>query len=123
MTTGVILIERIEVFAYHGCYEVEQALGQRYSLDIRLTADLEPAARSDDLKDAIDYAGVTMLALETFRANRFNLLEAAASKVIDTVLEAFPTVEAMEITVRKLSPPIAAPLAAVGVMMERRRGG
>lgn len=119
--TGTILIEGLEIYAHHGVFAEEARLGQRFTLDLALTADLGPAAASDDLQDAIDYGKVALAASEVLTTRRFHLLEAAARAVGTVLLEQFPQVEAVLVTLRKPGPPIPAVLRAAGVRLEVRR--
>ena len=119
--TGSILIEKLELYAYHGFFPEEERLGQRFLLDIVLATDIRASAISDALADTVDYGRVVGVVTQAFTARRFKLLEAAARGVALAVLEAFPPVSRIEITLRKLSPPIPAALAAVGIRLDFRR--
>lgn len=119
--TGSILIEKLDIYAYHGFFSEEERLGQRFTLDIVLATDIRASAISDSLADTVDYGKVVALVIETFTARRFNLLEAAARSVALAVLAAFPPVSRVEITLRKPAPPIPATLAAVGIKLDFRR--
>lgn len=46
-----IHLGRIGVFAYHGVYEEEGRLGQRFYISLDLGLDLAPAGAADDLTD------------------------------------------------------------------------
>ncbi len=52
--TGQILIENLDIYAYHGVFAEEERLGQRFLIDLVLDADLRRAALSDDLADTVD---------------------------------------------------------------------
>ena len=49
-----IQIDGLEVFANHGVYSEECALGQKFVVSLTLYADLHAAGRSDDLAASID---------------------------------------------------------------------
>ena len=48
--TGRILIEKLDIYAYHGFFSEEERLGQRFVLDLVLDADL----RSPDAHNVFD---------------------------------------------------------------------
>lgn len=121
--TGSILIEKLDIYGYHGVFSEEERLGQRFTLDIMLATDLRASATSDELADTVDYGKVVAVVTQAFTARRYNLLEAAARAVALAVLEACPPVGRVEITLRKPAPPIPATLAAVGVRLDVRREG
>jgi dihydroneopterin aldolase len=120
--TGQILIEKLDIYAYHGVFAEEERLGQRFWIDLVLDADLRSAAGSDDLSDTVDYGRAVAIASEAFTNRRFQLLEAAAKAMADTLFAAFPPVTRIVVTLRKPSPPIPATLAAAGVRLGFRRG-
>ncbi|KRD96179.1 hypothetical protein ASE63_12250 [Bosea sp. Root381] len=121
--TGTILIEKLDIYAYHGFFAEEERLGQRFVLDLLLETDLRASAISDALADTVDYGAVVGVVTEAFTAKRFNLLEAAARAVALAVLDGFPPVTRVEITLRKPAPPIHATLASVGIKLDYRRDG
>ena len=116
-----VFLEGIEVFAFGGVTDSERIIGQRYRLDISLLVDLTPASASDNLADTVSYAEIHDLAVRTIRDRPFNLVESAASRVADAILEGFPA-QSVTIKLRKLLPPIDGVVAAAGVVMTRSRG-
>ena len=79
--TGRILIEKLDIYAYHGFFSEEERLGQRFVLDLVLDADLRAAAASDRLADTVDYGRAVAIVAEAFTAQRYHLLEGAARAV------------------------------------------
>lgn len=115
-----IMIRGLRVFAYHGVNAEEKEKGQPFELDITLEADLRRPGESDALADTINYAKVSKLALRTMLAQKNNLIERAASRVAEAILEEFP-VEAVTVLLKKPRAPIAADFAYVAVEITRRR--
>jgi dihydroneopterin aldolase len=120
--TGRILIEQLDIYAYHGFFSEEERLGQRFVLDLVLDVDLRAAALSDRLADTVDYGRAVAIVSEAFTARRYHLLEGAARAVALALFEAFAPVAGVEVTLRKPAPPIPATLGAVGVKLSFRRG-
>lgn len=84
-------IDRIEVrglrvHGHHGVYDHERADGQPFVLDIVLDVDSQISARTDDIADTIDYAGLVRRIAEMVRSTRFNLLEALGAHIADDLL-------------------------------------
>lgn len=119
---GQILIEALDIYAYHGVFAEEERLGQRFLIDLALATDLRKAASSDDLADTVDYGRAVAIVAETFTGQRFQLLEAAAKAIADALFGAFPAVTRIAVTLRKPSPPIPATLASAGIRLGFRRG-
>lgn len=120
--TGQILIEALDIYAYHGVFAEEERLGQRFLIDLVLEADLAAAARSDALADTVDYGRAVAIVTDTFTGRRHQLLEAAAKALADALLAAFPAVTRIIVTLRKPAPPIPAILGATGIRLGFTRG-
>jgi 7,8-dihydroneopterin aldolase/epimerase/oxygenase len=117
-----IFIEGLSLHAYHGVMAYEAKVGQTFILDLTLSIDLAAAARSDKMVDTVSYDKVVDCASAAFCAQRFRLIEAAAGKVADALLGAFPRVQSVEVTIHKPHAPIAAIFSDVSVTLLRSRG-
>jgi 7,8-dihydroneopterin aldolase/epimerase/oxygenase len=115
-----ISIAGIDVYAYHGVHPAERELGQRFVVDVDLWADLAQAARTDALRDALDYTAVHRRVCEVVAGTSFHLLEALALRLCRALLAEFP-LERVAVTVQKPNPPIANFLGRVAVTLERDR--
>jgi 7,8-dihydroneopterin aldolase/epimerase/oxygenase len=118
-----IFVNGLVLHAYHGVMDHEAKIGQSFILDLTLDVDLAGAARSDRLADTASYDDIVGTVSRTFCARRYRLVEAAAGAVADALLERFPTVANVSITVRKPHAPIAATFRDVGVTLVRKRRG
>jgi dihydroneopterin aldolase len=101
----------------------EGKVGQPFIIDIGLDIDLANAAKSDKLADTVSYDAVVSVVSRTFTGKRYRLVEAAAGAVADAVLQNFPRIRALRITVRKPHAPVAAVFTDVGVTLTRARRG
>lgn len=119
--SDTVFISGLALHAYHGVMQHEGKVGQTFKLDLKLTIDLAEASRSDKLKHTVSYDQVVTTASEAFCARRYRLVEAAAGAVAAAVLESFPQVRTVAVTVHKPHAPIAATFDDVGVTIERTR--
>ncbi|HEY7247491.1 MAG TPA: dihydroneopterin aldolase [Xanthobacteraceae bacterium] len=119
--SGRVFVAGLALHAYHGVMQHEAKVGQTFKLDLALELDLTEASRSDKLAHTVDYDQVVAVASRTFCARRYRLLEAAAGAVAEAVLDQFPKVAGVEVTVHKPHAPIAATFADVGVSVRRAR--
>ena len=101
----------------------EGKVGQGFIIDLVLAIDLTNAARSDKLADTVGYDVVADVVSRAFTAKRYRLVEAAAGAVADAILENFPPITSVRITVRKPHAPVAAIFTDVGVILTRSRRG
>ena len=53
--TGIIEIENMEFFAYHGCFEAEQTVGNKFTVYACLHYDCARPAETDCIADALSY--------------------------------------------------------------------
>jgi dihydroneopterin aldolase len=53
-----IYVNGMDFYGYHGVYEEENKLGQRFSADVILEMDTKEAGRTDNLNLTVNYAEV-----------------------------------------------------------------
>lgn len=116
-----ILIHGLQVFARHGVNAEEKWNGQLFVLDIALDVDLSVPARTDDLRDTVNYAAVVKTVTAAMTAATYDLIERAAGAVMDALFAAFPAVRGVTLTLKKPNAPIKAVFDTVAVSVTRRR--
>lgn len=84
-----IRVEGMVFYGFHGVRPEEQALGQRFVVDLALFRDLAPAARSDKLADTVSYTRLHDLAREVVEGQPCQLIETVAERIATRVLDAF----------------------------------
>ena len=119
--TDTVFVTGLALHAYHGVMQHEAKVGQTFQLDLVLDIDLTEASRSDKLAHTVGYDQVVDVASAAFCGRRYRLVEAAAGAVAEAVLDRFPTVLSVRVTVHKPHAPIAATFADVGVTITRAR--
>jgi dihydroneopterin aldolase len=122
--TDEILLEGMRFYAYHGVNQEEQALGQRFTVDVVLAVDLRRAGRSDELANTVSYSAVYKLVRRIVEGEPRNLIEAVAESIASEILVRFQAVGQVTVTVRKPEAPMkGSMLDAAGVRIRRSRGG
>ena len=117
---GSITLKNIKVFAYHGCLEEEGRIGSDYRVDLKVQGDLSTAARTDALKDTVDYVHLNRIVKEEM-AKRSKLLEAVAERILDRVLSELLIVQKVRVDVSKINPPIGGNVEKVTVRRSKSR--
>jgi len=115
---GIIEIEKMKFYAYHGHFEVERLVGNQFEVDIRMETDCTKAAESDNLDDALNYLAV----YETIKKEmeiKSHLLEHVGKRILDTLFEQFATITKARIKVSKMNPPMGGEIERVSVSLER----
>ncbi len=101
-----INLEGMEFYAYHGLYEQEQMIGNRFIVDIFITFEYESAkGQVENLSKTIDYEKLYACASLEMR-KRYKLLETLAEKIIDHIHDAYPSILFVKVSVTKLHPPV-----------------
>jgi 7,8-dihydroneopterin aldolase/epimerase/oxygenase len=121
--SDAIFINGLLIHAHHGVMAHEEQVGQRFMIDLELATDLGPAGHSDKLADTASYGAIVETATRAFTKQSYRLVEAAAARVAEALLAAFPNVASVRVTVHKPHAPIAAIFNDVGVSIVRRRDG
>ena len=117
---GSIRLKNIRVFAYHGCLDEERKIGSDYKVDLKVKADLSLSAKTDILKDTVDYVHLNKIVKEEM-AIRSKLLEAVAERILERVLEELLMIQKVIVKVSKINPPIGGNVEMVTVKRSKNR--
>ena len=117
---GIIKVENIRVFAYHGCLKEESKIGSDYRVDLEVKANLQPSAKSDNLKDTVNYVFLNRIIKEEMKKPS-HLLETVCRRILDRIFDEDELVEKASVWVSKLNPPIGGDVARVTIKMTDRR--
>lgn len=117
---GIIEVLGIRAVGRHGVLAEEQARAQPFEVDLRLEADLTVAAASDRLEDTVDYGLLTEAVARAVELESYQLLERLADRIA-SICMSIGKVTAVEVSVRKLRPPVPVQVASVGVTIRRER--
>lgn len=120
MATYKVSLENIRLYGYHGASDNERELGQRFEVDVEITADLSAAVASDAMSKTVNYEKVYRLVEAEVVSEKYHLLETMADKIARDVLEQFKALEVL-VRVRKPSVPIAGAIDHVEVEVVHTR--
>jgi dihydroneopterin aldolase len=116
---GKIIIEEMEFYAFHGHYQEEQIVGNRFLVDLELETNMEAPANSDQLVDAVNYQMAYQLIKKEMGRKKSNLLENIAKRILDALYEEMDGIEKATVRIRKMHPPMGGSIRSVGVTMSR----
>jgi len=117
-----IELRGLRVLARVGVLPFEQEQDQPVEIDLDLLTDLGAAGASDDLVDTVDYGAVcAVVEREVAKSAGVALLERLAARIAEVVLGLDHRIAAVDVSVRKLRPPVAQHLATSGVRLHRER--
>jgi dihydroneopterin aldolase len=98
-----ILISRIDCLVVIGVTPEERALKQRLSIDLEFLIDSRKPAKTDSIKDAIDYGEVAAAVAQVCAKQPYHLIETVAERVAEKILADFPTLR-VRVLLRKIQP-------------------
>lgn len=101
-----IILADLAFYGYHGVMKEENALGQRFRIDLECGVDLTRPGQTDEVEDTISYDQIFTLVNEEVTTTRFKLIEALGQHIVDKLFATFPTIEWVRIRVRKPEAPI-----------------
>ena len=117
---GIVKVENIKLYAFHGCLKEESLIGSEYRVDMTVTADLSKSSLSDDLNDTVDYVLINKIVTEEM-AIRSKLLEQVGQRILDRVFEESALVKYADVAVSKLNPPIGGNVEKVTILLSKER--
>ncbi|WP_298635635.1 dihydroneopterin aldolase [uncultured Umboniibacter sp.] len=102
-----VIIEGLAVDTVIGVYDWERSITQRLIFDLEMAWNNAPAASSDDIQLALNYAEVSSAILSYVSETSFELIETVAERVAELIITEFGVSEVS----LKLSKPGAVPEA------------
>lgn len=117
---GIIKVENIRVFAYHGCLKEETKIGSDYRVDLQVKANLQQSAKTDKLIDTVDYVFLNRVIKEEMNKPS-KLLETVARRILDRIFNEDDLVKKASVSISKLNPPIGGDVERVTIKMTDKR--
>ena len=111
-----ILVEGINVYAYHGCLDEEGKIGCNYIVDVTMETDFTDAAKTDDLTKTIDYVVVYNI-VKAQMAIRSKLIEQVGQRIVDELKKQFFSLKKLTVKVTKINPPMHGDVDKVSIVI------
>jgi dihydroneopterin aldolase len=115
---GLIQIENMEFYSFHGHFKEEQIVGNKFIVDLTIETDMKVPSESDNLRDAVDYQRIyliTKLQME----RKSHLLEHIAGRIIDAIYAEMTGILKVTVKVSKMNPPMGGKIGSVSIVMSR----
>jgi dihydroneopterin aldolase len=113
---STIAIENMEFHSFHGCFKEEQIIGNTFIVDVYMDTDTKEAELSDNLEHTVNYADVHALIKKEMAINS-KLLEHVAKRIMVAIEEAYPQIDAIELKIAKMNPPIGGKVESVSLTL------
>jgi len=98
-----VALKDVKCFALHGFYPEEQIIGNHFIID--LETEFTPKGFDDELAQTVNYEDLNAIIREEMK-NTQKLLETVLNNIILKVIELYPFVETIYVSIKKLNPPM-----------------
>lgn len=115
---GIIEIEGMEFYAFHGHFKEERIVGNKFLVDLKLEVETDRAAESDSLEDAVNYQTAYNLVKAEMQKKSY-LLENIAQRILDKLYSELQGIHKATVKVRKINPPMGGVIKNVGITMSK----
>lgn len=115
-----IELREIHLYAHHGVMEQERKIGAWFTVDLNLTISDHSCAYSDSIENTVSYADVYEI-VKCQMARPSNLLEDVCRRVMEAVMQQFPTISEIVVRVAKDTPPMGGDRLSSVVTMRGER--
>jgi dihydroneopterin aldolase len=118
---NVVRIKKAAFYAYHGALAEEQSIGGNFEADVDMYFDFSEAAKDDDLSKTINYDGIYKYINKVIHQKKYYLIETIATIIADSLLEAYPILEKIDVKVRKNNVPVGGIIDHVEAQVVKKR--
>jgi dihydroneopterin aldolase len=115
---GLIQIEEMEFYSFHGHFREEQIVGNKFIVDLTIETDMKTPAASDNLTDAVDYQRIYQIT-KLQMGKKSHLLEHIAGRIIDAIYAEMTGIQRVTVKVSKMNPPMGGKIRSVSVILSR----
>lgn len=111
MSTAIIEVSALKLYAYHGVMPQERKVGNDYEVSVQLQYPCEHAMITDRLDSTIDYSEVVEV-IKSEMAIPSALLENVVYRIYAELIRRFSRIHGGEIKLTKLRPPVEGQITA-----------
>ena len=115
---GIIELEGMEFYAYHGCFKEEQIVGNKFTVYVRMEYEAEKAAQTDRIGDALNYQRAYEMIKEQLQI-KSHLLEHVCERILDSLYNNFEELRYATVKVSKMNPPMGGQIEKVSLTLSR----
>jgi dihydroneopterin aldolase len=115
---GLIQIENMEFYAFHGHFKEEQIVGNKFLVDLTIETDLKRPSETDNLKDAVNYQQAYQIVKKQMEKKSY-LLENIAGRILNAIHTEMSGIKKVTVKVAKMNPAMGGKIGSVSVIMEK----
>jgi dihydroneopterin aldolase len=115
---GLIQIENMEFYSFHGHFKEERIVGNKFLVDLTIETDMEVPSKSDNLKDAVNYQRLYEIIKQQMEM-KSHLLEHIAGRILDAIYAEIGGIKKATVKVSKMNPPMGGKIGSVSIVLTR----
>lgn len=113
-------LEGLEFFAYHGFYEAERSVGNRYLVNLEVGTVFTEAAVEDSLSQTINYEQIYALVQQEM-LKPSHLLENVVHRLAEEIFTTYAEVSDIRVELKKFNPPLGGICKSAYVVLQETR--
>ena len=102
---GVLCIEGMQFYSYHGCLPEETKIGTDYLVDVEIEGDFSACTKEDNLKNTFDYSIIYNVVKKEMSIPS-KLIEHVCSRIADALKKKLHAMDKLSVCVKKMNPPV-----------------
>jgi dihydroneopterin aldolase len=115
-----IFLQGVVLRGYHGVYEEETRLGQRFIIDMTCYLDFA-SEEIDELSKTVSYENLYATLEEIVTGKPFHLIETLAEHIANSMFENYKRIQKVDVRVTKPEAPLPMVAGQVGIAISRER--
>ena len=113
-----IELKGLRFFAEHGMYAEERKVGNQFEIDLTVSYRV-PKQVITSMEETVNYVDIYRIVEKEFSGHK-HLLETCAMQICDKLQEHFPAIRQVDISIKKINPPITNFTGSVGVSYSKK---
>ena len=115
-----VFLENMEFHSFHGCLEFEQKLGNTFLVSVGMELDTSLPGKTDELEHTLNYQLVYDVVKREMEIPS-KLIEHVGQRILDSIFNQFPQIQALEVKLSKLAPPLGGKVERVTIELHKKR--
>ena len=107
-------------YGFHGTYEYERELGQKFYFDVEAVTKDEGVVEDDQINDNVHSTSIYDLVKENVENKRFSHMRALTGHLADCILREYPSLAEVTVKARKSNATLTGPIDYVEVEVTRK---
>ena len=105
LNNGVLSVEGMAFYSYHGCLPEESKIGSKYFVDVEIEGDFSKTINQDELQNTFDYSTIYYVVKKEMEVPS-KLIEHVAGRIANALKQKLIGMQKLIVTVTKINPPV-----------------